>query len=129
MPNHIHGIVIITYTNNIDINNGGAQDLAPLHKSASNPTSLHRQPRSLSSFIGGFKSAITKCINTLRKAPGIPIWQRNYHEKIIEDEATLHTIRNYIINNPQRWVDDPENTQHEPEKKQIFIDLPFWKKR
>jgi REP element-mobilizing transposase RayT len=120
MPNHLHGIVLIT-----NINNVGAQSLAPLHPPPSNPVAVHRQPRSLSSFVAGFKSAVTKRINNIREAPSIPIWQRNYHESIVRDEKSLHTIRQYIINNPQSWTDDPENPQHYPENQQLLIDLPF----
>jgi len=85
---------------------------------------LHRQPRSLSTFIAGFKASVTKRINIIRQAPGIPIWQRNYHERIVREES-LQTIRAYIVNNPQRWADDPENPQHYPENQQVLIDLPF----
>lgn len=118
MPNHLHGIVLITDT-------VGAHGRAPLHAPASNPAPLHRQPHSLSSFVAGFKSAATKRINIIRQAPGIPIWQRNYHESIVRDEESLHSIRQYIANNPQYWTDDPENPQHYPENHQFLIDLPF----
>ncbi len=120
MPNHIHGIVFIT-----DINDIGAQSLAPLHASPFNPSPVHRQPHSLSSFVAGFKSAATKRINIIRQTTGIPIWQRNYHESIARNEESLHTIRQYIVDNPQRWADDPENPQHHPENQQLLIDLPF----
>jgi REP element-mobilizing transposase RayT len=120
MPNHIHGIVLIT-----EINNLGAQSLTPLHTPTLSPEPLHRQSRSLSTFIAGFKASVTKQINIIRQAPGIPMWQRNYHESIIRDEESLHTIRQYIINNPQSWTDDPENPQHYPENQQLLIDLPF----
>ncbi len=119
MPNHIHGIVLIT-----DINKVVAQSLVSLHTPTSNPEPLHRQPRSLSTFIAGFKASVTKQINIIRQAPGIPIWQRNYHERIVREES-LKTIRAYIVNNPQRWADDPENPQHYPENQQVLIDLPF----
>lgn len=31
-------------------------------------------------------------------------WQRGYYEHIIRDENDLYEIRNYIKNNPQKWV-------------------------
>jgi putative transposase len=125
MPNHLHGIVFITDINTVG-NTVGAQGRAPLHlPTTSNPVAVHRQPRSLSSFVAGFKSAVTKGINIIREAPSLPIWQRNYHESIVRDEKSLHTIRQYIVNNPQRWADDPENPQHDPENQQLLIDLPF----
>jgi len=32
-----------------------------------------------------------------------PIWQRNYYERIVRDDAELQRIRMYIANNPARW--------------------------
>jgi REP element-mobilizing transposase RayT len=34
------------------------------------------------------------------------LWQRNYHEHIIRDEADLYRIRRYIATNPLRWTLD-----------------------
>jgi REP element-mobilizing transposase RayT len=34
------------------------------------------------------------------------LWQRNYHEHIIRNEQSYHTISGYILNNPAKWVDD-----------------------
>ncbi len=88
MPNHFHGIVIIE---KCDVNCAvGAHGRAP----------LHRSPRSVGSFLAGFKSIVTKRINELRQAPGQPVWQRNYHDRVIRNECELNHIRNYIINNP-----------------------------
>jgi REP element-mobilizing transposase RayT len=74
MPNHIHGIVVIveSYV--------GAQGLAPLQQTQRGCVSLQRKPRSLSTFIWGFKSAVTRRINDLRGTPYAPLWQRNYLE-------------------------------------------------
>jgi hypothetical protein len=41
------------------------------------------KPRSLSSLVAGFKSAVTKHINRLRGVPETPVWQRNYYEHVI----------------------------------------------
>ncbi len=43
------------------------------------------------------------------------LWHRNYFERIIRDERELNNIREYIINNPARWEEDPENR---PEQQQ-----------
>ena len=95
MPNHVHGIVIIR-----DV---GAHGRAPL------PPTSHRPPRSLGSFVAGFKSAITKRINLLRETPGRPVWQRNYYERVIRDDAELNRMRQYIADNPACWEEDVEN--------------------
>jgi len=34
------------------------------------------------------------------------LWQRNYYEHIIRDDASLQNISYYIINNPALWQDD-----------------------
>jgi len=66
-------------------------------------------PKSIGSFIGGFKSSVTKRINAMRATPGIPIWQRNYFEHIIRNENELLDIREYIFNNPRSWEEDENN--------------------
>jgi REP element-mobilizing transposase RayT len=99
MPNHIHGIVWI-----VDDNRGTTP-----HVEAHGRAPLRRMPRSLGSFVAGFKSSVTKQINTLRQTPGTPVWQRNYYEHIIRDDRSLNRIRQYIANNPLQWELDREN--------------------
>jgi REP element-mobilizing transposase RayT len=62
--------------------------------------------KSLSSFIAGYKSSLTKRINQIRQTPGIPVWQRNYYEHIARNEIELNKIREYILNNPLNWETD-----------------------
>ena len=38
------------------------------------------------------------------------LWQRNYWERIIRNEDEMNRIRQYIIENPARWDEDPENS-------------------
>jgi len=52
------------------------------------------------------KTFSAKHINQLRNTPGVPVWQRNYYERIIRDESELHAIRQYIADNPAKWEDD-----------------------
>jgi REP element-mobilizing transposase RayT len=37
------------------------------------------------------------------------LWQRNYYEHIVRDEASLEHVRQYIEENPLHWSSDPEN--------------------
>lgn len=99
MPNHVHGIIIITEMR--------AHGRAPLQ-----PDWFNRKPRSLGSFIAGFKSTTTKRINIIRGTPGVPVWQRNYYERVIRNEAELNAIRQYIADNPRQWDWDRENPLH-----------------
>ncbi len=115
MPNHFHGIVFIQSieTDRSVGANGdsvGANGRSPLqvsrHDRSPQPgVAPSMQPRSLSSLIAGFKSATTKHINIARKAPGTPVWQRNY-DHIIRNEDALHQIRDYVQTNPCRWEGD-----------------------
>ena len=88
MPNHVHGIILIT-----DIH-VGARHASPLHRThqPSKPT--------LGTIIGSYKSAVSKQINRSSDALGAPVWQRNYYEHVIRNETALHDIRHYIIHNP-----------------------------
>ncbi|NIN35038.1 MAG: transposase, partial [Gammaproteobacteria bacterium] len=73
----------------------------------------HREFRSPSQTIGsivrGFKSAVTKQINHTRNTLGKPVWQRNYHERVLRNEIELNKIREYIQNNPIQWALDKKN--------------------
>jgi REP element-mobilizing transposase RayT len=58
-----------------------------------------------------FKSATTCRINALRLTPGAPVWQRNYYEHVVRNDAEWDRIRDYIAANPGRWRDDAENPE------------------
>ena len=97
MPNHFHGIVII---NPVGANvNVRAKVGSPLRQPS-------MKPKSLSSLMAGFKSSVTKKINSTRNTPGAKIWQRNYYEHIICDRQSCHKIRQYIVSNPLSWEKD-----------------------
>lgn len=101
MPNHIHGIIIIT-----DDGRGTLQR-APTVEQFGKPVS-----NSIPTIIRLFKSATTKQINQIRHTPTIPVWQRNYYEHIIRDEDNLNQIREYIINNPVKWELDSNHPKN-----------------
>ena len=103
MPNHIHGIVYI-FDDVV-----GATGQSPLPRHDCHPHGP--APKSLGAFAAGFKSSVTKRINSLKHTPGSPVWQRNYYEHIIRDEADYERIANYIANNPSNWAEDEENRQ------------------
>jgi REP element-mobilizing transposase RayT len=93
MPNHMHGVLIIT-----DGCRGGSRTA---------PTEGTRKP--VGRLIGAFKTVSTKRINQLRGTPGVPVWQRNYYEHIIRNAESLNRISEYIVNNPGQWELDREN--------------------
>ena len=54
----------------------------------------------ISSIIGGYKSVVTKHAHRL----GYDFqWQSRFYDHIIRNEKSYHTIRNYIVTNPQNW--------------------------
>jgi putative transposase len=55
------------------------------------------------------KTFSARRINEKRGMPGIPVWQRNYYERIIRNENELNQIREYIANNPANWLTDENN--------------------
>lgn len=103
MPNHLHGIVTFR-----EADDGGPSDARSADR-AHNCAPLHRRPRSLGSFISGFKATPTRRINDLRGTPQIPVWQRNYYDHVIRNDADYARIHNYILTNPLRWWLDREN--------------------
>ncbi len=121
MPNHIHGIVWIVTTDDMV----GATGRSPLQRAHGHaPLPPHGPaPRSLGSFIAGFKSAVTKRINARRGTPGACVWQRNYYEHIIRNDGALNAIRRYIIDNPLRWHLDrynPDATGPDPQARDLW---------
>ena len=114
MPNHIHGIVWIgdKQDTHAEVSNEytttvGATGRSPLRKAPSHPSGP--APKSLGSFIAGFKSSATRRVNQIRNTPGKKVWMRNYHDRIIRSEKELGEIRRYIIENPLKWELDHEN--------------------
>lgn len=66
----------------------------------------YRSPKSISSFVAGFKSAATKYINEFRNAPKLPVGQSRFHDHIIRNNAEYQRINNYIETNPRNWEND-----------------------
>lgn len=110
MPNHVHGIIIITDEG------GGAGGCKGLINQT--PTT---QPQTTTPFDGNwimmkndvlvlgkiirhFKAKTTKMIHD----EGITAfrWQRNYYEHVVRSENELSRIRGYIVNNPVNWTTD-----------------------
>ena len=116
MPNHIHGIVVITSPGRGKLpSTGGQGELSSATgrgelQLATGRGELQFAPTSPSQTVGaivrGFKAAATKRINLQRDRPGVPVWQRNYWEHIIRNEAAYFRIATYIINNPAQWEAD-----------------------
>lgn len=104
MPNHFHGIVVLT-------DDGSAKGTDTKGTARRAPTERFGAPiaGSLPTIIRAFKSAVTKRINEIRQSPATSVWQRNYYEHIVRNEADYERIAEYIAYNPKRWVEDSLN--------------------
>ena len=107
MPNHFHGIVQLVnvekpVSDNVTIvvETSGRTSLQQRVKQPKPP---RLSPKSISSFMAGVKSAITKRINTHRNTPGAPVLQFRFHDHVIRDKHELYRIRHYIKTNPVNW--------------------------
>lgn len=128
MPNHVHGIIIIhdNGRGTADFpNQNNPQDprRAPTADSSNqnNPQDLRRAPTadnenfgkpvsgSIPTMVRSYKSAVALRINYARPGDSTPVWQRNYHERIIRNDREMGNIWRYIQSNPVLWANDNEN--------------------
>ena len=65
-----------------------------------------------------FKTFSARRINEMRATPGVRLWQRNYYEHVIRDDAEWNLVREYIAYNPSRWDEDWENPFRQTEEPQ-----------
>ncbi len=89
MPNHLHGVATLV----------GADQCV--------------RPPSLFEIVRWSKTMTTnEYINHVRGDGWPPfarrLWQRNYYEHVVRDEADLERVRQYIDGNPGRWAEDGE---------------------
>jgi len=100
MPNHIHGILWIDGEENdsqvhiatIDKGQGGITgDKNPM---------FHEN---ISRVIRWYKGRCTFEINKLY-GKSFFAWQSLFHDRIIRNDAELNRIREYIIENPKKWI-------------------------
>jgi len=119
MPNHLHGIIIIHNPEPVGAGLVPAHDsgLVPAH--ATKATT--RVAPTLGEIVGAFKS-----ITTHKYIQGVDefawpvfykkLWQRNYYEHILRDQADYERIAGYILDNPLNWEQDEENPKNPARK-------------
>jgi putative transposase len=109
MPNHLHGIIVIG--DGVGAKHPPAMLGSPpcVSVDAWPLRPMGTTPGSFGAIMQNFKSTSTRQVNALRQTPGLPLWQRNYFERIIRDDRELNRIREYIINNPLKWALDTEH--------------------
>jgi putative transposase len=124
MPNHIHGIIVLTGLDE----EGQPRGVAPTPmpdataqppvgagtEARAGPCACPKPRLSLPDVVHRFKS-----LTTARYRQGVihqgwqpfpgRLWQRNYYEHIVRSKMALNAIRQYIQTNPLRWALDEEN--------------------
>ncbi len=121
MPNHFHGIIILS-----DSGMNGNQCTDSKHVGVgfkpaptvnqctdSKPVGVGFKPaptkHGLPEIVRAFKTFSSRRINEMQNTSGAKLWQRNYYEHIIRNTGDLNRIRKYIQNNPRKWDMDREN--------------------
>lgn len=129
MPNHMHGIIVIDKKinwnddgNDANIGTNIEKNIAETRQclvSATDPTDhadhaetigqkrfQNQGKHTLSSIIGSYKSVVTK--NACKIHTDFA-WQSRFHDHIIRNDKSYHTISEYIVNNPSKWYYDKFN--------------------
>jgi putative transposase len=79
------------------------------------PQPFQRKPKSISSFVAGYKSIVLNKIDDYideHKLPmekfnrRNPLWQANYYDHVIRDGKSFEAIAEYIRLNPEKWEDN-----------------------
>ena len=122
MPNHIHGILILDKPNETTHHcccfcrdracpvptktttiGEAKQTIVETEKTIGQNRFQNIGKNTVSSIVGSYKSAVTKHANRLGLKNG---WQTRFHDHIIRNDAEYQRISNYIINNPNKWMED-----------------------
>ena len=125
MPNHMHGILVITDVGagssrpapvvNADVGAGSSRP-APVVDADVGRQDARTKTRTVGQLVGYFKHEITKEINALRGTDYVKVLQRDYYEHIIRSECEWNAIATYIQNNPTNWNADLDNPANFPKR-------------
>jgi putative transposase len=90
MPDHLHGILFFNKPNKTDwiANQFGIQS------------------QNLAAVIRAFKSSVKRHTNQHHIEFA---WQARFHDRIIRDQEELDAVRNYIAQNPVKWIAGKQN--------------------
>lgn len=112
MPNHVHGILMITRPVETDAYIPEQEKATPAIDREMSKTA--KKAPTLGQIVGTLKSCTTVEFVRGIKSKGWPLisrrlWQRNYYEHVIRNEDSLKRIRQYIVDNPLTWHVDRDN--------------------
>ncbi len=94
MPNHMHAMFVMAYDE---------------HPDDYKPGPRNRYVKSLASIVAGYKSVVTGRARRESENPDLVIWQRGFHDVIVETYQRYEAIAAYIPDNPRRWTEDRYN--------------------
>ena len=133
MPNHLHAIIALEKRDdNVtpvethgraslrEIGRASQREIGRASQRATGRTyqPFIRKPKSISSFIAGFKSAVNSKIDDYIDEHRLVIpkynqqnhfFQPNYYDRVVRNEQEYQRIKKYIIDNPTKWMDDNFN--------------------
>lgn len=111
MPNHIHGILILSSQNPAQTAHSAVSpnDKTGFLNNETTPCAvsamktIQPKPGSLSVIVGSYKSVVTKFVRKLN--PEFR-WQERYHDWIIRSDRHFENTQKYIRENPSNWKKD-----------------------
>ena len=129
MPNHVHGIIVIVGAvgappadapapagapDPVGAPLVGAHDVDARDARATTRVAPTRVAPTLGDVVGAYKSVTTVKYTRAVQALDWPtfrrrLWQRNYYERVVRDDAALDRTRRYILDNPAQWGSDGQH--------------------
>ena len=103
MPNHLHGILVISKETHIVETHQYASLREKPYKNEFGP-----QSGNISAIVRAYKGSVKSFATKNKIDFG---WQSRFHDHIIRDNNELHRIRNYIVDNPDNWPCSRENSE------------------
>lgn len=107
MPDHVHLLFGLVAVGLPDIGGAGTACRAPTTINGGGPpyrrTFGAPVSGTVSTIIGGYKSAVTRAIRLDRGIPDLAVWQRGYHDRVVQTDREADNVRRYIADNPSRW--------------------------
>jgi len=109
MPNHFHAIIIIgdnQYNAQFVAQCRDAMHCVSTDSDINTTNKFGPQSKNLSSIIRGFKIGVCKNARIIHADFS---WQSRFHDHIIRTDESYNRIEEYILANPQNWVNDEFN--------------------
>ncbi len=113
MPNHIHAIIKLDKVELDEMESPISMDeMFLVNNFFSKPAEFRMRPKSISSFVAGFKSAVNTAIDDFIDKNGLKsdkfnrlnhFFQPDYYDHIIRNKSEYFRIKRYIENNPKNW--------------------------